>query len=268
MENTIYDRIGEGYTRHRRADPRIVDAIVELLGLPPGSAIADVGAGTGSYSSALARRGYAVKAIEPSEVMRLQAEETERVEWLSCTAEAIPLPTGSIAAAIGIFSFHHFRDPAAGLAEMARVSRGGSVLLFTFDPREAGNFWLSEYFADVWRAAFSVFPPIAEVSDMVSASTKAGTTIHSFELPHDLVDCFAAAGWCRPEMYLDPSIRSCMSAFAVADIDAVAQGIRVLTTDLESGLWDKRYRQLRSLERLDVGYRFVKSTVGADILNV
>ena len=97
---------------------------------------------------------------------------------------------------------------------------------------------------------------------MVSASTKAETTIHSFELPHDLVDCFAAAGWCRPEMYLDPSIRSCMSPFAVADADAVVHGVRILAKDLESGFWDERYGQLRSLEKWDVGYRFVKSRIG------
>ena len=44
-------------SRPCHADPKIVDAIVELLGVPPGSAIADVGAGTGNYSCALARRG-------------------------------------------------------------------------------------------------------------------------------------------------------------------------------------------------------------------
>ena len=69
------------YTRHRQADPRIVDAIVELLDVPSGSAIADVGAGTGNYSCALARRGYTIKAIEPSNVMRSQAETAKSVEW-------------------------------------------------------------------------------------------------------------------------------------------------------------------------------------------
>lgn len=162
---------------------------------------------------------------------------------------------------MGIFSFHHFHDPAAGLAEMARVSRGGTVLLFTFDPREAVGFWLSDYFPDIWRSAFSVFPPIAEVSEMVSALTKSVATIHSFELPQNLVDSFAAAGWGKPEIYLDTSIRSCMSAFSLADADTVVHGVRVLAKDLESGLWDERYGHLRSLNSLDVGYRFVKSTM-------
>lgn len=259
MENTIYDRIGEGYARHRHADPRIIDTIIELLELPSGSAIADVGAGTGNYSRALAKRGYAVKAIEPSNVMRSQAETAKSVEWLPGTAESIPLPTGSVVAAMGIFSFHHFHDPAAGLAEMARVSKGGTVLLFTFDPREASGFWFSDYFPDIWRSAFSAFPPIGEVSKMVCASTKSLATIHSFELPQNLADLVAAAGWCRPEIYLDASIRSCMSAFSLADANTVAQGVRVLAKDLQSGLWDKKYGHLRSCNTLDVGYRFVKS---------
>jgi hypothetical protein len=40
-----------------------------------------------------------------------------------------------------------------------------------------------------------------------------------------------------------------MSAFSVADTDAVAYGVRILTEDLESGLWVERYGHL--------GYRFV-----------
>ena len=261
METTIYDRIGERYARHRHADPRIVDTIIELLELPSGSAIAVVGAGTGNYSRALAKRGYAVKAIEPSNVMRSQAETAKRIEWSPGTAESIPLPTGSVAAAMGIFSFHHFHDPVVGLAEMARVSSGGTVLLFTFDPREAGDFWFSDYFPDIWRSAFSAFPPIVEVPKMISTSTKSVATIHSFELPQNLVDSFAAAGWCKPEIYLDASIRSCMSAFSLADANIVAHGVRVLAKDLMSGLWDKKYGHLRSLNSLDVGYRFVKSTM-------
>lgn len=38
MKNTIDDEIGRGYSQHRHADPRIVDAIVKLLRVPSGSA--------------------------------------------------------------------------------------------------------------------------------------------------------------------------------------------------------------------------------------
>jgi ubiquinone/menaquinone biosynthesis C-methylase UbiE len=264
MKKAMYDEIGEGYSQHRRADPRIVDAIVDLLAVPPGSFIADVGAGTGTYSGALAQRGYAVKAIEPSEVMRSQAQLQSGIEWIPSSAEKIPLPTGSVAAAIGILSFHHFGDPVAGLDEMARISRGGTLLLFTFDPREVGGFWFAEYFADIWTASFRVFPPIGEVSSMIAASTNATTTIQPFDLPGDLMDCFAAAGWCNPEMYLDASIRSSISAFAVADAGVVENSVRRLAEDLESGVWDLKHGHLRSLKTMDLGYTFLISTKEKD----
>ncbi len=66
----VYNIIGKGYTKYRQADTRIVDLLHSLLNLPSRSIIAAIGAGTGNYSLALANKGYIVKVIEPSEVMR------------------------------------------------------------------------------------------------------------------------------------------------------------------------------------------------------
>lgn len=70
-----YNTIGKGYTKHRQADIRIVDLLYSLLNLPNGSVIADIGAGTGNYSLALAHKGYKMKAVEPSIVMRTQSRD-------------------------------------------------------------------------------------------------------------------------------------------------------------------------------------------------
>ena len=87
----VYDRIGRGYTRHRCADPRIVDALAETIGLAPPAVLADIGAGTGNYSRAMADLGFAVKAVEPSVIMQSQACAHASVEWHHGTAEALPL---------------------------------------------------------------------------------------------------------------------------------------------------------------------------------
>src|SRR5262245_672687 len=108
---TLYDRVGRRYTSTRQADPRIVEAVVRLLGLPPGAVVADLGAGTGNYSRALAELGYRVKAIEPSVVMREQAETHPGVEFIAGTAEEIPLADGSADGLINLLSFHHYADP-------------------------------------------------------------------------------------------------------------------------------------------------------------
>ena len=54
MNSTTYDSIGSNYNQNRTADHRVLMVIEELLELPLGSVIADVGAGTGNYSNALA----------------------------------------------------------------------------------------------------------------------------------------------------------------------------------------------------------------------
>ncbi|MEH2375000.1 class I SAM-dependent methyltransferase [Nostoc sp.] len=67
---SIYNSIGQQYSKTRVADIRIVNKIIDLLNLPKGRIIADIGAGTGGYSLALANKGFLVNAVEPSVVMQ------------------------------------------------------------------------------------------------------------------------------------------------------------------------------------------------------
>jgi protein-L-isoaspartate O-methyltransferase len=57
MNNVLYNPIGKDYNKNRTAGPRILAAIKKLVALPEGSVIAEIGAGTGNYANALARRG-------------------------------------------------------------------------------------------------------------------------------------------------------------------------------------------------------------------
>ena len=78
-------------------------------------------------------------------------------------------------------------------------------------------------------------------------------------VPHDCVDGFGAAYWRRPDAYLDPRVRAGISMLAQADPDDLADGLSALAGDLDSGVWRERYRDLSTLDRLDVGYRLVVS---------
>lgn len=69
----IYDVIGQSYSKSRLPDPRVVYFLLHLLALDNRSIVADIGAGRGGYSRAIADRGSLVYAIEPSYVMRKQA---------------------------------------------------------------------------------------------------------------------------------------------------------------------------------------------------
>ena len=104
--SAVYDTIGDGYNNTRRADDRIVDRIVRLLALRPGSRILDVGAGTGSYSLALADRGFEITALEPSVVMSTQSSKHPRVSWFIGSAESLPFESSSFDAAVLILCIH------------------------------------------------------------------------------------------------------------------------------------------------------------------
>src|SRR5215207_8621390 len=89
MDPPTYEAIGQDYSRHRAADPRIVGRLVRMLGPPESGALIEVGAGTGNYAAALAKHGYRVVAVEPSATMRSQAEGVSGVCWVEAMAERL-----------------------------------------------------------------------------------------------------------------------------------------------------------------------------------
>jgi protein-L-isoaspartate O-methyltransferase len=78
-----YDTIGQQYIQTRRADPRIMVALLATLALPVGATIGDIGARTGNYSAALAEAGYRVVAVEPSAVTLAQRQEAPTLHWVA-----------------------------------------------------------------------------------------------------------------------------------------------------------------------------------------
>ncbi|MFH0787032.1 MAG: class I SAM-dependent methyltransferase [Pseudomonadota bacterium] len=255
---TRYDAIGMQYNSYRNADARIVSILKELLGLPEGAVVVDVGAGTGNYSNALAASGYQLKAIEPSEVMRNQSVPSLNVEWLAGSAESIPLPEASAGGLISILAVHHFPDLVAAAAEMRRVCGNGPMVLFTIDPRRGEPFWFREYFPGIYGRLFDAFVPVEELMSAFTRNHDVTATVRGFSLPHDLSDLNMHAGWNRPEVYLDPVARRGMSGFAMADPSEVTAGLDLLGRDLELGEWENRNGYLRMKESYDLGFIFVK----------
>lgn len=258
MTNPVYNEIGRGYSKYRRADQRFVDAVVRLLDLPEGSTVADIGAGTGNYSRALSDLGFSIIAVEPSAAMYDQSVPNGDVRWVMGSAENIPVRDDAVDGIIAIFSFHHFSDSMRSIEEMARICRG-PILIYTFDPREIKKPWIVDYFPSVWGDSFEIFPPLEEVCDTIKGITNGKVTAHSFELPHDFDDFCLMAGWRRPRIYLDSEVRACMSGFALADQKDVEKGVLRLKDDLDRGRWDEEYGWLSSVDKFDCGYRFILS---------
>ncbi|MGO9116442.1 MAG: class I SAM-dependent methyltransferase [Desulfomonilaceae bacterium] len=213
---TTYDRIGLDYNRHRAAEPSVVRELIRLLGLPAGSVIADIGAGTGNYSNALAEQGYKIQAIEPSEVMRSQALRVPDVHWHAGAAEAIPLPGNSIEGVVCTLALHHFDSVAQATTELRRVCPEGPMVFLTIDPRLGEAFWFTEYFPAIYRKLFSTFPPIGQVCAELTEQSGSTSEISLWLLPQNAVDITMHSGWNRPEIYLNRSHRQNMSGFALA----------------------------------------------------
>ena len=256
----LYDRIGQSYTGTRKADPRIADRLTRLLDLPAGAVVADIGAGTGIYTNALASRGLHLVAVEPSAVMRNQSVPHPGVEWREGVAEAIPLPDGSVDGIMSTLAVHHFRDLPRTAGEMARVSRGGPVVLFTFDPLLQPDFWLYHYFPGLRVEALRHYPSAERIREALGEAGWESITATEFPLPRNLMDRFTAAGWGQPESYLDPDMRANMSPFRLMPGAHVAEGVSRLRNDLASGAWDAEFGHLRTLPELRVGYLFIQAS--------
>ncbi len=207
----------------------------------------NIGAGSGSYEP----RGRRVIAVEPSDLM-IRQRPPGSAPCLRGSAEALPLETKSVDAAMAVLSLHHWTDPERGLAEMARVARRRAVLL-TWVP-DAAPFWLTaEYFPEIAAHDARIFPSAAALTALLERLI-GPVRMAPVPIPHDCADGLLCAYWRRPESYLDAEIRGAMSSFARIDAEP---GLARLRADLSSGRWAERNRPLLALDALDAGYRLV-----------
>jgi SAM-dependent methyltransferase len=244
MPTAAYDVIGRRYAAGRRPEPRIAEAIQRALG--DASSVVNVGAGTGSYEP----QDRLVVALEPSSVMVAQ-RVPGAAPAVMALAEAMPFPDAAFDAAMAVLTMHHWSDAAAGLREMGRVA--SRIVVLTVDPAVTGAYWLVErYFPRIARWDETHFPSIGSLRAELP-----GAAVEPVPVPAACRDGFLAAYWRRPEAYLDPDVRACISTFSVLGERELDDGLRRLRAELASGEWRARYGRLLDLDELDCGYRLV-----------
>jgi SAM-dependent methyltransferase len=239
----LYERAGGHYGIHRRADPRWASHIADALG--DARTVVNVGAGAGSYEPPDRR----VVAVEPAAAMLAQRPRGA-APAVRAVAEALPLADGAADAAMAVLTVHHWRDPAAGFAELRRVARRQVVV--TWDPAVSGAYWLvAEYVPSLLEHEAHLVTLDAVTRHLRTQDVRA------LPVPSDCTDGFMAAYWARPEAYLDATVRAAISGLALLDQTVVTDAMGRLADDLATGRWDAAHPDLRTRDALDVGYRLV-----------
>ena len=249
---TRYERIGHGYARLRRQDPRIAERIDAALA--GARTVVNVGAGAGSYEP----RDRYVIAVEPSDVMAAQ-RPPELPPAISATAGRLPLRDGSVDAAMAILTIHHWDDEReAGVQELRRVATG-SVVILTYVPDVSNEMWLvKNYLPEVGDLDRRIFPS----TDQLAAWLGGDARVETIPIHRDSPDWMFGSFWAHPERVLDADARNATSGFARSPDATVARVVKALRRDLDSGEWDRRHGHLRELDALDVGLRLVVATPG------
>ncbi|ONH26389.1 class I SAM-dependent methyltransferase [Pseudofrankia asymbiotica] len=142
LHSSSFGAAATAYAEHR---PDYAQAAVRWVLEPaPGSRVLDLGAGTGKLTAVLAAVGADVVAVEPDPAMLAELRRgLPAVRALSGSAEAIPLPDGSVDAVLAGHAMHWFEMAVAG-PEIARVLAPGGILAGLWNVVDDRVDWVAE----------------------------------------------------------------------------------------------------------------------------
>jgi SAM-dependent methyltransferase len=117
-----------------------------LLSGNPGHEVVNVGAGQGTMSELLERRGFHVTSVDPSPDALGLLEARCRGPVVAAAAEALPFPDATFDAGVLGEVLEHLDDDVRGLREVIRVLRAGAVVAVSV-PRNPAWFGPSDEWA-------------------------------------------------------------------------------------------------------------------------
>ena len=159
---------GDPYERYvGRWSRRVAPPFLQWLAVAPHRRWLDVGCGTGALSAAILEHcaPATVTGVEPSEGFLKSAEKNLRgkASLRQGSAAALPLEAACVDVVVSGLVLNFVPDPAAGLAEMARVCVSGATIgAYVWD--YAGKMQLMRQF---WDAAAALDPRAATLDEGV-----------------------------------------------------------------------------------------------------
>ena len=141
---TRFGALAGDYALYRPSYPRdAIDAVLDGFRAPD---VADIGAGTGISSKALADAGARVFAVEPNANMRGSIPTRADIVVVDGTAEATSLPDHSVDI-VAAFQAYHWFMPDRVLAEAARIGRARVRFAAVWNERDEKDPFTREYSA-------------------------------------------------------------------------------------------------------------------------
>jgi demethylmenaquinone methyltransferase/2-methoxy-6-polyprenyl-1,4-benzoquinol methylase len=159
-----YERMGRVLSFGQ--DPRWRRFLVSKVHAIPGSWVLDAASGTGLVARELAARNLRVVALDPSRAMVRRGAEAARaagvddhVRFVGGRAESLPFPDETFDAVTFTYLLRYVADPAATVAELARVLRpGGTMASLEFHVPE--QLWAH---AGWWAHTRAVMPAVGGI---------------------------------------------------------------------------------------------------------
>lgn len=136
------DTFQQGGEHYDRIRPGYPDDAVDWLLPADARTAADLGAGTGKYTAALAARGLKVVAVDPSADMLAQLQRNlPGVTTLVGTAEQTGI-AGASMDVVTVAQAWHWTDPLRASTEAARILKPGGVLGLVWNQLDTGVPWV------------------------------------------------------------------------------------------------------------------------------
>jgi SAM-dependent methyltransferase len=134
-----FDEDAERYDRARPGYPsRLFDDLAELAGLAPGSAVLELGCGTGKATVRLVERGYRVVAVELGASLAEVARRNTGAVVVNAAFESWPLPQEQFDLVLAATAWHWF-DPDVRVTKAADALRPGGSLAIVDTQHVAGG---------------------------------------------------------------------------------------------------------------------------------
>jgi SAM-dependent methyltransferase len=152
-----------------RYSTQLSSGFCDVAGVRPGQRVLDVGCGPGALTGELVRRlgAGAVAAVDPSDPFVAAARERfPDVDVQQATAEQLPYADDTFDAALAQLVVHFMTDPAAGVAEMRRVTRPGGVVAACVWDHGTGHGPLSP----LWAAVHDLDPGAGNESSLMGSN--------------------------------------------------------------------------------------------------